>query len=103
MATSRGSDPVPSIPDTERLIAVGRALFAGLAGNAALRVIRLSGGLGVCLVHTARGGGKIYIAPDETALFAGSAIGFEAGLEAFRNGARTPPEKFGIGSGRTDV
>ncbi|MEU9605671.1 hypothetical protein [Streptomyces sp. NPDC048057] len=77
-------------PDENRLVAVGRALFARFADAPALDVVDLPGGLGVCLVHAVRGGGKIYVAPDETALFVGSAVSFDTGLEAFRSGARTP-------------
>lgn len=45
-------------------------------------------------MHAARGGGKIYIAPDESVLFVGSVMDYEAGLAAFQAGTRTPPEKF---------
>lgn len=87
-------EPGPAAgPTRARLTEVGRALFAGIAPDAPLEVVPLPGELGVCLVHTVRGGGKVYVAPDETVLFAGSAIDFEQGLEAFRGGARTawPP------------
>jgi hypothetical protein len=46
------------------------------------------------LVDASRGGGKIYVAPDETVLFVASALDFEAGLAAFREGRRTPSEAF---------
>ncbi|MEV8006641.1 hypothetical protein AB0P10_28755 [Streptomyces parvus] len=91
------------ITDENRLIAVGSALFATLADDPALSVVELPDGLGVCLVHTARGGGKLYVAPDETALFVGSSVDFGSGLEAFRDGARTPLETFDIDPGRTDA
>ncbi|OEJ21710.1 hypothetical protein AS594_38060 [Streptomyces agglomeratus] len=78
----------------DQLIVVGRAHFAQLRTDPVLNVIELPDGLGVCLVHAVRGGGKIYVAPDESALFAGSAVDFETGLDAFRDGARTPLEKF---------
>ncbi|MFE9860945.1 hypothetical protein [Streptomyces sp. NPDC005780] len=84
----------------DRLVAVGRAHFAQLTTDPVLNVIELPDGLGVCLVHAVRGGGKIYVAPDESALFVGSAVDFETGFEAFRDGVRTPLEKFGYkGSG----
>lgn len=83
-----------------RLVAYGRSLFAKLTDNPTLNVIELPDGLGVCLVHAARGGGKIYVAPDETVLFVGSAVDFEAGLGAFRDGVRTPLEKFDIDRGQ---
>ncbi|QAY74905.1 hypothetical protein ET445_07095 [Agromyces protaetiae] len=81
------------------MVDVGRALFAKLTENPTLNVIELPDGLGVCLVHAVRGGGKIYVAPDESALFVGSAVDFEAGLGAFRDGVRTPLEKFTISRG----
>jgi hypothetical protein len=80
--------------ENDRLVAVARRYFDALAPGAELRTIPLDGGAGVCVVHTARGGGKIYVAPDETALFVGSAMDFDAGLAAFLSGTRTPPEKF---------
>lgn len=79
----------------DRLIEVGRAHFAQLRTDPVLNVIELPDGLGVCLVHAVRGGGKIYVAPDESALFAGSAVDFDTGLDAFRDGARTPLGTFG--------
>lgn len=94
--------PLPSAADgsdaasegVDRLIVVGRAYFAQLRTDPVLNVVELPDGLGVCLVHAVRGGGKIYVAPDESALFAGSAVDFETGLDAFRDGARTQFEKF---------
>lgn len=80
--------------DERRLTAVGERYFAQLTPGAELRSIPLENGAGVCVVHTARGGGKIYVAPDESVLFVGSALDFDAGLAAFLAGTRTPPEKF---------
>jgi hypothetical protein len=80
--------------DEQRLTALGHRYFAQLAPDAELRTIPLENGAGVCVVHTARGGGKIYVAPDESVLFVGSAMDFDAGLAAFLSGTRTPPEKF---------
>ncbi|QEO15135.1 DUF1851 domain-containing protein [Agromyces intestinalis] len=85
--------------DVVRLVQVGRELFAKLTQNPSLNVIELPDGLGVCLVHAARGGGKIYVAPDESVLFVGSAVDYEAGLGAFRDGVRTPREKFELNGG----
>jgi hypothetical protein len=79
---------------TDRLATVARRYFQQLAPDAELRTIPLEGDAGVCVVHTARGGGKIYVAPDESALFVGSSLDFDAGLAAFLAGTRTPPEKF---------
>ncbi|WMX48177.1 hypothetical protein [Streptomyces roseicoloratus] len=103
MTTFRSSDSLTSPLDENRLITVGRALFATLADDPVLSIVELPDGLGVCLVHAARGGGKIYVAPDETALFMGSAVDFEAGLEAFRGGVRTPLETFDTGRGEADA
>jgi hypothetical protein len=80
--------------DNDRLVAVAQRYFDALAPGAALRAIPLDGGAGVCVVHTARGGAMIYVAPDETTLFVGSAMDFDAGLAAFLSGTRTPPQKF---------
>ncbi|WP_136708459.1 T6SS immunity protein Tdi1 domain-containing protein [Agromyces sp. H66] len=90
------SDASSAAVDLDRLIAVGRNLFAKLADSPTLNVIELPDGLGVCLVHAVRGGGKIYVAPDGSVLFVGSAVDFDAGLGAFRDGVRTPLEKFDI-------
>lgn len=84
---------------TERLIEVGTSLFAKLTTDPVLNTIELPDGLGICLVHAVRGGGKIYIAPDESVLFVGSAVDFDAGLGAFRDGVRTPIEKFDLTGG----
>lgn len=83
----------------ERLVQVGRALFEKLTTDPVLNIIELPDDLGVCLVHAVRGGGKIYVAPDESVLFVGSAVDFEAGLGAFRDGVRTPLEKFELNGG----
>lgn len=101
MPKLRGLLPAPTAPASDvqprdQLIGVGRALFAKLVDNAQLNVIDLPDALGVCLVHTMRGGGKIYVATDKSVLFVGSAVDFDAGLTAFRNGARTDPEKFNL-------
>ncbi|MEV1131388.1 T6SS immunity protein Tdi1 domain-containing protein [Agromyces sp. NPDC049794] len=85
--------------DLDRLVEVGRELFAKLTDDPTLNIIELPDALGVCLVHAVRGGGKVYVAPDETVLFVGSAVDFDAGLGAFRDGVRTPLEKFDIDRG----
>lgn len=77
---------------TDRLVAVGRRLFARFATDPVVNLVELPDGLGVCLVNAVRGGGKVYVAPDESALFVGSAVDFDTGLGAFRNGARTTIE-----------
>lgn len=78
---------------TDRLAAVGRSLFATFTTDPVVNVLELPDGLGVCLVHAVRGGGKIYVAPDESALVVGSAIDFETGLGAFRDGVRNADEQ----------
>lgn len=79
---------------TDRLAAVAARYFALLTPDPQLRTIPLENGAGVCVVHTVRGGGKIYVAPDESVLFVGSSMDFNAGLAEFLSGTRTPPEKF---------
>ncbi|MEV3869673.1 hypothetical protein ACSMX9_29360 [Streptomyces sp. LE64] len=81
--------------DEDRLVEIGRALFVGRAEAPALTTVRLPEGLGICLVHAVRGGGKVYVAPDGSVLFVGSALDFDAGLATFRAGARTLREASG--------
>jgi hypothetical protein len=78
----------------DRLTAVGTRYFGQLTQDPELRSIPLENDAGVCVAHTVRGGGKIYIAPDESALFAGSSMDFVAGLTEFLSGTRTAPERF---------
>ncbi|MGW7331434.1 hypothetical protein ACWGIU_23180 [Streptomyces sp. NPDC054840] len=78
---------------------MGRSLFATVTIDPVLNIVELPDGLGVCLVHAVRGGGKIYVAPDESALFVSSGIAFDAGLDAFRDGVRTPPGRQAPGIG----
>jgi hypothetical protein len=80
--------PVTPI-DVDRLTEVGRSWLPDVTPDANLNVVTLEDGAGVCVVHAVRGGGKVYVAPDETVLFAGSSVGFDAGLGAFLDGART--------------
>lgn len=80
--------------DNEQLVTVAERYFAQLVPGAELRSVPLENGAGVCVVHATRGCGMIYGAPDERALFVGSAEDFDAGLAAFLAGTRTPPEKF---------
>ncbi|MFJ8697151.1 hypothetical protein [Streptomyces roseolilacinus] len=75
---------------TDRLVAVGLSLLAESTNDPVVNIVELPDGLGICLVHAVRGGGKIYVAPDESTLFVGSAVDFDAGLGAFRDGVRDP-------------
>lgn len=96
----RGALPIPehdapaaisdAATDRDRLIDVARGLFAKLTESPNLNIVDLPDGLGICAVHAVRGGGKIYVAPDESVLFVASAMDFDAGLAAFRSGERTP-------------
>jgi hypothetical protein len=87
--------PPPPVADPyDRLVEVGRELMAQLTDSAAITVSPLPDSLGVRVVHAVRGGAAIYVAPDESVLFTGSAVSPDVALEAFRTGARTPKEKF---------
>jgi hypothetical protein len=50
---------------------------------------------GVVLAEARRGGGRIFVAPDRSALWVGSGVGYEDAFSAYRDGARTPIEEFG--------
>ncbi|MDN4641803.1 hypothetical protein QCD70_16255 [Agreia sp. PsM10] len=76
------------------LVEQGRRLFEVLAPEATLDTVVLDNEAGICMMHTVRGGGKIYVAPDLSVLFVASALDFQQGLEAFLAGRRTPLEKF---------
>ena len=78
----------------ERLVQVGRKYFDSIAPNSTLTDRDLPDGGGVCVIRPVRGGGKIFVAPDETVLYVGSSLDFEAGLKAFKSGKRTAPETF---------
>ncbi|MGW0772838.1 hypothetical protein ACWD01_04090 [Streptomyces sp. NPDC002835] len=80
--------------DVDRLAQVGVTYFATLGTDAVLKVRELPDGLGVCVWRPIRGGGKIFVARDESVLFVGSAADFDSGLAAFRQGRRTPAEQF---------
>lgn len=82
-----------STGDRDALVAYGREVFARFTDSTDLRIVDLPDGLGVALVHAVRRGGKLFVAPDKSALYSASAQSFEAGLEAFRGGRRSSPEK----------
>ncbi|MGV9310670.1 hypothetical protein ACWDR0_00555 [Streptomyces sp. NPDC003691] len=77
---------------TERLAGIGRAYLDRTGPGPEPETVVLPDGAGVCVVRPVRGGGgKVYVAPDGTVLFAPSAMDFASGLAAFLDGARTPP------------
>jgi hypothetical protein len=81
--------------DIQRLARIAATLFGELGTAGALTVRELPDGLGICVWPAGtRGGGSIFVGCDESVLFVGSAIGFDAGLAAFRQGRRTPAERF---------
>ncbi|MDQ0893255.1 hypothetical protein [Agromyces ramosus] len=87
-------------PDERALADTGRTLFeqlardAGEADTGPLNLVPLPEGLGVAVVRAVRGGGTIFVAPDSSVLYLGSAIDISVGLDAFREGQRTPLSKF---------
>ncbi|WP_167051957.1 hypothetical protein [Salinibacterium sp. ZJ77] len=96
--TAPGPTPSgPSAPgspaDREAMIARGREVFARFTDTTEFTIVDLPDGLGVALVHAVRGGGKFFVAPDLTVLYSASSQSFDVGLDAFRSGRRTAPEK----------
>ncbi|MGW1191192.1 hypothetical protein [Streptomyces sp. NPDC002559] len=82
-------------PRQQRLADLGRTLMRRMAGaDAPLAVTPLPEDDAVLVAHTVRGGGRVYVAADETVLFAGSAAPPHEAIEVFRSGRRTPPEHF---------
>jgi len=81
-------------PEQQRLIGWGTELFRRIAPDAELRYNLLPDDEAVVVYHAVRGGGSIYVAPDETVLFAASAAPPHEALEVFRTGRRTPIEQF---------
>ncbi|WP_309065130.1 hypothetical protein [Microbacterium sp.] len=90
--------------EQQRLIDVGVGYWRRMvAEDAPLSVELLPEDDAVVVAHAARGGGRIYVAADESALFAASSAPPHEALEVFRSGRRTPPEHFrprGGGRGR---
>lgn len=81
--------------NVDRLAHMAARLFEGLGTDGVLEVRELPDGLGVCVWPAGvRGGGTILVGSDESVLFVESATGFDAGLAAFRQGRRTPAERF---------
>lgn len=79
----------------QRLIDWGAELFHRIAPGVVLSHRPLPEDDAVVVVHPVRGGGSIYVAPDESVLFMASAVPPHRALEMFRAGRRTPVERFG--------
>ncbi|MFB7852711.1 MULTISPECIES: hypothetical protein [unclassified Streptomyces] len=89
-------------PRQQRLAGLGRTLMRRMAGaDAPLAVTALPEDDAVLVAHTVRGGGRVYVAADETVLFAGSAAPPHEAIEVFRSGRRTPSEHFRPAGART--
>ncbi|MFF9569115.1 hypothetical protein [Streptomyces sp. NPDC014685] len=89
-------------PRQQRLADLGRTLMRRMAGpDAPLAVTALPEDDAVLVAHTVRGGGRVYVAADETVLFAGSAAPPHEAIEVFRSGRRTPLEHFRPAGART--
>lgn len=81
--------------DQQRLIDVGVGYWRRMVPeDAPLGVEILPDDDAVVVSHAVRGGGRIYVASDESVLFAGSAAPPHEAIEMFRSGRRTPPEQF---------
>lgn len=81
-------------PEQQRLIDVGTELFRRIRPEVDPGFRLLPADDAVMVVSGTRGGGAIFVAADESALFAASAVSPHVALEAFRAGKRTPKEKF---------
>ena len=79
--------------DRESMIARGRDVFSRFTDATDFRIVDLPDQLGVALVHAVRGGGVFFVAPDLSVLYSASSQPFETGLDAFRSGRRTSPDK----------
>lgn len=81
--------------DQQRLIDVAVGYWRRMVPeDAPLGVEVLPDDDAVVVSHAVRGGGRIYVASDESALFAASAAPPHEAIEMFRSGRRTPPEQF---------
>ncbi|MFF4084762.1 hypothetical protein ACFYZN_35990 [Streptomyces sp. NPDC001777] len=90
-------------PRQRRLAGLGRTLMRRMAGaDVPLAVTALPEDDAVLVAHTVRGGGRVYVAADETVLFAGSAAPPHEAIEVFRSGRRTPLEHFRPAGARTE-
>ncbi|MFD9722182.1 hypothetical protein [Streptomyces sp. NPDC059076] len=73
----------------EYLAGIGKAFLGDPGRGPEPNVVVLPDGAGVCVVQPVRGGGKVYVAQDETVLFVPSSTDFDTGLAAFTRGERT--------------
>ena len=87
--------PMTELPDQDELVAIATAYFGALSDDTTELVVKpIPEDDAVCVYQPVRGGGSIFVARDGSALFVGSSLDFDRGLAEFRNGRRTPPEKF---------
>lgn len=92
--TDQQSDQPERTSQQQRLIDVGMELFERIAPGLEFSVRLLPEDDAVVVYRAVRGGGSIYVAPDESVLFASSAAPPHEALKAFREGRRTPKEQF---------
>lgn len=91
------SGPVPLGDPTsaqQRLIAVGTELIHRLWPGIELNAFALPSDGAIVLVQPARGGVTLYVAADESVMFAASSLEPGAALELFRSGKRTDKAEF---------
>ncbi|MFE9046425.1 hypothetical protein ACFY9F_10145 [Streptomyces sp. NPDC012421] len=87
--------------DEQRLIDVAVGLWRRLASeDVPLAAELLPEDGAVAVAHTVRGGGRIFVARDESVLFVSSGVPPHEAIEMFRAGRRTPSGQFGpVGGG----
>lgn len=86
-------DPAQATAAQARLIEVGTQLLRRRWPDAVLDAFALDGGA-VLLTQPVRGGVSLYVASDESVMFAASSLEPSAAREMFRAGRRTDPAKF---------
>ncbi|MEU3448883.1 hypothetical protein AB0H29_16955 [Streptomyces thermolilacinus] len=91
-------------PDQRRLIDVGVGYWRRMVPQDAPLAVELLPEDGAVVVsHAVRGGGRIYVATDESVLFAASGAPPHEAIEVFRSGRRTPPGQFRPRGGRASA
>ena len=93
MTDQQAGQPEPT-SEQQRLIDVGVDLFERIAPGLEVAFRLLPEDDAVVVYRPVRGGGSIYVAPDETALVASSSAPPHEAIKAFRAGRRTPKEQF---------